>query len=265
MEDSLYVWFCFNHPRLTLYSADEKRLMVTVLATILSITVPAGASSPGGSLIHLAIFCISPGISVGGDYIRHYQLWPGEPSQIFVNEGCGSFVCSLIAIIVLACYKDVMEAVKCQNEVNTCFWNQHYERLVYLFPLVWRIVVDHFLLVALATLYHRLMLPASIVGSWSQSHFYILITLQWLNSKCDMTIGTYSTLHEEASENHLVFRPPLSKQAVLNKQVQKNHGITLTNYHSSFNIAWVPTRKLRSWLCHHLLLCVLKLVVVATK
>jgi len=51
-------------------------------------------------------------------------------AYIFSNGGFGSFVCHLVTIIVLACYKDVMEVVKCQKEVNTTFCRQHYERLI---------------------------------------------------------------------------------------------------------------------------------------
>ena len=51
-------------------------------------------------------------------------------AYIFSNEGFGSFVCYSVTIIVLACYKDVMEVVKCQKEVNTTFCRQHYERLI---------------------------------------------------------------------------------------------------------------------------------------
>ena len=36
---------------------------------------------------------------------------------------------------------------------------------MYLFPLVWRIVVDHSPIAAFATLYHHLMLPVSTVDS----------------------------------------------------------------------------------------------------
>jgi len=49
---------------------DGKQLMLIIP----SITTPTGSISPGGSLIHLAIFRIFPGIGVGGDNVRHYQL-----------------------------------------------------------------------------------------------------------------------------------------------------------------------------------------------
>ena len=54
----------------------------------------------------------------------------GTTLAIFANEGCGSFVYSLVTITVLACYKDVMEVVKRQREVNTTFWRQHCGRLI---------------------------------------------------------------------------------------------------------------------------------------
>jgi len=100
-------------------------------------------------------------------------------AYIFANEDCGSFVYSSVTIIVLTCYKDVMEAVQCRKEVNMTFWRQHYERLIGVsLPPSLAIVVDHSLIAAFDTLYHRLMIQASMVHSLFQSHLYILVTLQ---------------------------------------------------------------------------------------
>ena len=47
MEDSSYVWFCFNYLRLTLYSADGKQLTFIILVTILSWRHPLVPSLQG--------------------------------------------------------------------------------------------------------------------------------------------------------------------------------------------------------------------------
>ena len=120
-EGSLYVWFRFDYLCLTLYSADGKELMLIILATILSITTPTGSISPEGSLIYLSIFRILLGIGVGGDYPMSATITSDRANlrkrgtmlaYIFANQGWGSFVGSLVTIIVLACYKKVMEAGK---------------------------------------------------------------------------------------------------------------------------------------------------------
>ena len=98
-----------------------KQLMLIILATILSITTPTGSISPEGSLIYLSIFRILLGIGVGGDYPMSATITSDRANlrkrgtmlaYIFANQGWGSFVGSLVTIIVLACYKNVMEAGK---------------------------------------------------------------------------------------------------------------------------------------------------------
>jgi len=120
-EGSLYVRFHFDYLCLTLYSTDGKELMLIILATILSITTPTGSISPEGSLIYLSIFRILLGIGVGGDYPMSATITSDRANlrkrgtmlaYIFANQGWGSFVGSLVTIIVLACYKNVMEAGK---------------------------------------------------------------------------------------------------------------------------------------------------------
>lgn len=130
-----------------------KELMLIILATIMTITTPTGSISPEGSLIYLSIFRIVLGIGVGGDYPMSATITSDRANlrkrgtmlaYIFANQGWGSFVGSLVTIIVLACYKHVMEAGK-TSKVDG----------------VWRIVVALSLIPAFATLYHRLTLPES--------------------------------------------------------------------------------------------------------
>jgi len=106
---------------LTSYSTDGKELMLIILATIMTITTPTGSISPEGSLIYLSIFRIVLGIGVGGDYPMSATITSDRANlrkrgtmlaYIFANQGWGSFVGSLVTIIVLACYKHVMEAGK---------------------------------------------------------------------------------------------------------------------------------------------------------
>jgi len=181
---------------------------------------------------------------------------------IFANQGWCSFVGSLVTIIILACYKNVMEVVKGRKfmEVNMTFRRQHSRKLDGLsFPL--DLAICRWFLGNSCVCYP--LSPSHV--TWVNSTFlilklfYILVTLQWLNfSKCDMTISTYSTLHEETTENHLIFQPPLSKQAVFNEQIQKTSP-------SSFDSVWVTTRKFGSWLFHHPPLCELERLAVAEK
>jgi MFS family permease len=93
--------------------------MLIILATILSITTPTGTLSPRGSLIYLGVFRILLGIGVGGDYPMSATVTSDRANlrrrgtmlaYIFANQGWGSFVGALVTIIVLACYKSVMQA-----------------------------------------------------------------------------------------------------------------------------------------------------------
>lgn len=130
-----------------------KELMLIIFATILSITTPTGSLSPEGSLIYLGVFRIVLGIGVGGDYPMSATVTSDRTNlrrrgtmlaYIFSNQGWGSFVGSLATIIVLACYKNVMEAGK-TSKVDGA----------------WRIVVGLSLIPAFGTLYQRLTLPES--------------------------------------------------------------------------------------------------------
>jgi MFS transporter, PHS family, inorganic phosphate transporter len=73
--------------------------------------------SPNGCLIYLTIFRILLGVGVGGDYPMSASVTSDRSAirkrgtmlaYIFANQGWGSFVGSLMTIIVLACYKHVM-------------------------------------------------------------------------------------------------------------------------------------------------------------
>lgn len=100
---------------------DGKELMLIILATILTMTTPTGSLSPSGSLIYLSMFRILLGVGVGGDYPMSATVTSDRSNlrkrgtmlaYIFSNQGWGSFFGSLATIVVLACYKSVMEAGK---------------------------------------------------------------------------------------------------------------------------------------------------------
>ncbi|KAG5642701.1 hypothetical protein DXG03_002303 [Asterophora parasitica] len=131
-----------------------KELMLIILATILTMTTPTGSLSPDHSLIYLGVFRIILGIGVGGDYPMSASITSDRSNvrkrgtmlaYIFSNQGWGSFMGSLMTIIVLACYKHVMEDKGQVSKVDG----------------VWRIVVGVSLIPAFATLYQRLTLPES--------------------------------------------------------------------------------------------------------
>jgi MFS family permease len=78
----------------------------------------AGVISPYGALIWLGCFRILLGIGVGGDYPMSASVTSDRTlirkrgtmlAYIFANQGWGSFVGSLATIIVLLCYKHVMD------------------------------------------------------------------------------------------------------------------------------------------------------------
>jgi len=141
-----------------------KELMLIIIATILTITTPTGSLSPNGSLIYLGIFRILLGIGVGGDYPMSASITSDRANlrkrgtmlaYIFSNQGWGSFVGSLATIIVLACYKHVMNDKGETSKVDGA----------------WRIVVGLSLIPAFGTLYQRLTLPEStrFIASQKQS------------------------------------------------------------------------------------------------
>lgn len=131
-----------------------KELMLIIFATIMCITTPTGSLSPNSCLIYLGVFRIILGIGVGGDYPMSASVTTDRSNlrkrgtmlaYIFANQGWGSFVGSLVTIVVLACYKPVMNDEGKTSKVDG----------------VWRIVVGLSLVPAFGTLYQRLTMPES--------------------------------------------------------------------------------------------------------
>ncbi|KAJ7157466.1 inorganic phosphate transporter [Mycena filopes] len=131
-----------------------KELMLIIFATIMCLTTPTGSLSPDNCLIYLTMFRILLGVGVGGDYPMSASITSDRAvlrkrgtmlAYIFSNQGWGSFVGSLVTIIVLAAYKGVMDGKGETSKVDG----------------VWRIVVGVSLVPAFATLYQRLTLPES--------------------------------------------------------------------------------------------------------
>ncbi|KAH8101357.1 phosphate transporter [Phellopilus nigrolimitatus] len=128
-----------------------KELLLIIVATILCITTPTGRLSPKGSLVYLGVFRILLGVGVGGDYPMSASVSTDRAvlrkrgtmlSYIFANQGWGSFVGSIVTMVVLACYKHVMQEGKTSRVDG-----------------VWRIIIGLSLVPAFATLYQRLTLP----------------------------------------------------------------------------------------------------------
>ncbi|KAJ8593050.1 MFS general substrate transporter [Rhizopogon salebrosus TDB-379] len=131
-----------------------KELMLIILATILCISTPTNVLSPDGCLLYLSFFRILLGIGVGGDYPMSASITSDRAvlrkrgtllAYIFANQGWGSLVGSLVTIVVLACYKHVMNDEGETSKVDG----------------VWRIVIGISLIPAFGTLYQRLTLPES--------------------------------------------------------------------------------------------------------
>ncbi|KAF7427826.1 hypothetical protein PC9H_007042 [Pleurotus ostreatus] len=129
-----------------------KELLTVIIGTILCLSTPTSVLSPSNSLIYLASFRIIVGIGIGGDYPMSSSITTDrtEPwkrgtvlSYIVAMQGWGSLVGSLIAIIVLAAYKHVI------ND------NGEVDKL----DAVWRITIGLSLVPAFATIYQRLTLP----------------------------------------------------------------------------------------------------------
>ena len=83
-------------------------------------------------------------------------------AYIFSNQGWGSFVGSLVTIIVLLAYKHVMNDKGETSKVDGggSFPDMRVTVLIF-FRIVWRIVVGLSLVPAFGTLYQRLTLPES--------------------------------------------------------------------------------------------------------
>jgi len=141
-----------------------KELMLIIFATILCLTTPTGSISPNSSLIYLTVFRILLGIGVGGDYPMSASVSSDRASvrkrgvmlaYIFANQGWGSLVGSLATLIVLLCYKNVMDVKGETSKVDG----------------VWRIVVGLSLIPAFGTLYQRLTLPEAVKFEEAQKSY----------------------------------------------------------------------------------------------
>jgi len=131
-----------------------KELMLIIFATIMCLTTPTGSLSPDSCLIYLSVFRIVLGVGVGGDYPMSASVTSDRAvlrkrgtmlAYIFSNQGWGSFVGSLVTIVVLAAYKGAMDGKGETSKVDG----------------VWRIVVGLSLIPAFGTLYQRLTLAES--------------------------------------------------------------------------------------------------------
>lgn len=131
-----------------------KELVIIIIATILCMADPTSSLSPSGALIWLAAFRILLGIGVGGDYPLSASVATERSrlrrrgallTYVFANQGWGSFVGSLVAMIVLAIYKHVIND---EGEISKV-------------DGVWRIAIGFSLIPAFLTLYQRVRLPES--------------------------------------------------------------------------------------------------------
>ncbi|CAE7223809.1 unnamed protein product [Rhizoctonia solani] len=130
-----------------------KELLLIIFATILCISVPSYLGGHG-VLIWVGVFRIILGIGVGGDYPMSAAVTGDRASlrkrgtmliYVFANQGWGSFMGSLITMIVLACFKTGIDTHGHTNQVDA----------------VWRIIVGLSLIPAFGTLYQRFVMPES--------------------------------------------------------------------------------------------------------
>ncbi|EEB91629.1 hypothetical protein MPER_09986 [Moniliophthora perniciosa FA553] len=131
-----------------------KELMLIIFATIMCLTTPTGQLTADSSIVYLGVWRIILGVGVGGDYPMSATITSDRANirkrgtllaYIFSNQGWGSLLGSLITIIVLMCYKSVMENGGNETKLDG----------------VWRIIVGVSLVPAFGTLYQRLTLPES--------------------------------------------------------------------------------------------------------
>ncbi|KAF4567161.1 hypothetical protein EYR36_010778 [Pleurotus pulmonarius] len=143
-----------------------------------------GALSPSNSLIYLASFRIIVGIGIGGDYPMSSSITTDRTAPwkrgtvlayIVAMQGWGSLVGSLVAIIVLAAYKHVIND---NGEVNKL-------------DAVWRITIGLSLVPAFATIYQRLTLPEPPLHS--------AVRRRYVNIPLNSTTAT-AELHGESDE-----------------------------------------------------------------
>ncbi|KAG9220274.1 hypothetical protein CCMSSC00406_0006339 [Pleurotus cornucopiae] len=171
-------WYTFVHatniPTELWPRIDGKELLTVIIGTILCLSTPTSVLSPSDSLIYLASFRIIVGIGIGGDYPMSSSITTDrtEPwkrgtvlSYIVAMQGWGSLVGSLVAIIVLAAYKHVIND---NGEVNKL-------------DAVWRITIGLSLIPAFATIYQRLTLPEPPLHSAARRK-YVDIPLSGTNT-----------------------------------------------------------------------------------
>ncbi|PVG01115.1 phosphate transporter [Serendipita vermifera] len=129
-----------------------KELCVIILATIVCICVPS-TLSPHNVLLWIFVCRIILGIGVGGDYPMSATVVSDRANIhrrgtllcfIFANQGWGSFVGSLVTLVILACFKSTLKAGN-----------------VHAVDKIWRLVIGLSLIPAFGTLYQRLTLPES--------------------------------------------------------------------------------------------------------
>ncbi|KAH7318816.1 inorganic phosphate transporter [Rhizoctonia solani] len=131
-----------------------KELLLIIFATIMCISAPSYLGGHG-VIIWIGVFRIVLGVGVGGDYPMSAAVTGDRASlrkrgsmliYVFANQGWGSFVGSLITMIVLACFKTSIDAHGYTNQVDA----------------VWRIIIGLSLIPAFGTLYQRFVMPESV-------------------------------------------------------------------------------------------------------
>ncbi|ESK86257.1 inorganic phosphate transporter [Moniliophthora roreri MCA 2997] len=174
-----------------------KELMLIIIATILCLTTPTGQISPDSCLIYLGMFRILLGVGVGGDYPMSASVTSDRANlrkrgtllaYIFSNQGWGSFIGSLMTIIVLAAYKHTMNTEGKTSKVDG----------------VWRIIVGVSLVPAFATLYQRLTMPESrrFEASKNLDQDQNLLELKKANERTEGLYGTESPNSASTGDLH---------------------------------------------------------------
>jgi len=129
-----------------------KELIVVIIGTILTISLPNDIPTPTLKMIYLFCFRILMGVGIGGDYPMSAAIVSGRSlllkrgqllAWIFSNQGWGTLAGSVATVIILASFSHALSA------------EGHYGQL----DAVWRIQMGLGLVPALATIYFRLTMP----------------------------------------------------------------------------------------------------------
>lgn len=97
---------------------DGKELMLIIFAEIMTISCPTNLLSPTHVLLWIACWRIILGIGIGGDYPMSSTITSDRAkvrkrgtllAYVFANQGWGSFVGSLMTMIVLLIYRGAIE------------------------------------------------------------------------------------------------------------------------------------------------------------